>query len=220
MKKILMLFLVFSNYYSGDFYDKICNVIRQGINTLPEIGEDSLELLKNKYVIGLGLAAVALNSYKKKKSIPFLRIIENIKHAKKEERSEKIFLKIKEMNKNNDECLLAKILEVEGKMMRFDPARGGDAIEGELKNEIEAFSKNEVLNLMYGKSEGELIAYKKKKCVLREIFKKIDNEEDLSLFNWDNIKSNFKYYTQYVINIFELILLLSGIKYVQNIIYE
>jgi hypothetical protein len=202
MKKFIIFLFFFNNYGAVDFCDQLLMGLRTAINTIPKIPQNSLNLLQSNYCIGAGISAFVYLTYKDKKSIPFLRSIKNINIAKKQKQSNELYLKINNMAAKNNVCLLEKIMKVSNTFARED------AFENKLSDKIKDLTEDGLFDLIYPRMDVGEDKEQRVNCALREVFKNINNEENLSIFDLKNIKLQLKYYGIYAINTCELILLL------------
>lgn len=201
MKKIIVFFFFLNNYYPVNFSDQLLINFKEVVDFIPTISKYCLDIVDNKYLMGFIFCASLFHTYQNKKSIPFLRSIQNIKNLNKEKRFEEICKKIDSIDHN---CLIFKIQNL-------------NQFSAEEQRNILLFllakDKNSFLKLMYpGNKEKKiddidrLIAIPPIECSESDILKKIEKEEQLEIK--DRIMLAIKYSPMYLLHSCELILLL------------
>jgi hypothetical protein len=213
MKRIIFLFFFFNNNHQVDFSDQLLINFKEVINFVPTVYKSCLDILNNKYLIGATFCASLFLTYQNKKSIPFLRSMQNIKNLNKEKRFEEICKKIDYMDEN---CLVLKIKRLNP--MSLEEQRSVLLLLLEK-------DKNDFLNLMYPGNKRKklsdidrLMSIPPVGCAESNILKEIEKEERLPIK--DSIVMTVKYYPMYLLHSCELILLLCFGRFLNRSVFN
>lgn len=104
MKKFFII-LFLNNFCNSDFTDQCLTVLRTGFNSLPKLVRGFSNILEKNTTFGVCFLASIYLQMKKKRSIPIIRVWENIKE-KNEELETIVFFNLIKQSRN--ECLRNK----------------------------------------------------------------------------------------------------------------